>query len=97
MSVFHSPLSGIIYVIDGLLEIYLWIVIIRTILSWVRPNPFNPVVRFIYRIVDPVTYKITRILPTRIGMFDMAPFVVILIIILLQHLLSRIAVMGIAP
>lgn len=87
MFVFGNLLNGIAYVVNMVLELYLWIVIIRTILSWIRPNPFNPLVRIIYGLVDPVTYRLSRILPTRIGMFDIAPFVVILIIIFLQKFL----------
>ena len=97
MSAFSSPLSGVLYIIDWLLQIYLWIVIIRAVLSWVRPNPYNPLVRFIYRAVDPVTYRISRLIPTRVGMFDIAPFILVLAIVLLQHLLLRISVIGIAP
>ena len=87
MFVFGNFLGGIAYVVNMLLEIYLWVVIIRTILSWIRPNPFNPLVRIIYGLVDPITYRLSRLLPTRIGMFDIAPFVVILIIIFLQRFL----------
>lgn len=87
MFIVGNLFSGIAYVLNLLLEIYLWVVIIRTILSWIRPNPFNPLVRIIYGAVDPVTYRISRLLPTRIGMFDIAPFVVILIIIFLQRFL----------
>ncbi|MDR2017707.1 MAG: YggT family protein [Syntrophobacterales bacterium] len=89
MFVFGNLLSGIAYIVNLLFEIYLWMVIIRTILSWIRPNPYHPLVRIIYGAVDPVTYRISKLLPMRAGMFDMAPFVVILIIIFLQHFLVR--------
>ena len=89
MFIVGNLFSGIGYVLNLLLEMYLWVVIIRTILSWIRPNPFNPLVRIIYGMVDPVTYRISRLLPTRIGMFDIAPFVLILIIIFLQRFLVR--------
>jgi YggT family protein len=84
MFIFGNFLHGVAYVVNMLLEIYLWLVIIRTILSWIRPNPYNPLVRIIYGAVDPVTYRISRLFPTRIGMFDVAPFIVILVIIFLQ-------------
>jgi YggT family protein len=84
MFIFGNFLHGVAYVVNMLLEIYLWVVIIRTILSWIRPNPYNPLVRIIYGLVDPVTYRISRLFPTRIGMFDVAPFIVILVIIFLQ-------------
>jgi YggT family protein len=84
MFVLGNFLHGVAYVVNMLLEIYLWVVIIRTILSWIRPNPYNPLVRIICGMVDPITYRISRILPTRIGMFDIAPFLVIIVIIFLQ-------------
>ncbi len=84
MFIVGNFLNGAAYVMNILLEMYLWVVIIRTILSWIRPNPYNPLVRIIYGVVDPVTYRISRIFPTRIGMFDVAPFIIILIVIFLQ-------------
>jgi YggT family protein len=87
MFVFGNLFSGIAHVVDFLLNIYMWVVFIRVILSWIRPDPSNPFVRFICGVVDPVTYRISRLFPTRIGMFDMAPFVIILIILFLQYFL----------
>ncbi len=77
-------INGIAYVINILLEVYIWIIIIRAILSWTRPNPLNPFVRTIYRLVDPVTYKMSRMFPTRIGMLDLAPFILILAALFVQ-------------
>lgn len=82
-------LEGIGRVLDVALEIYMWIVILRAILSWVQPNPYNPVVRFVYRLVDPVTYQLSRILPTRIGMIDMSAFLLILAIYLVRLVVVR--------
>jgi YggT family protein len=87
MFVFGNFISGIAYVLNMLLEAYMWIIIIRAVLSWIRPNPLNPLVRIIYGLVDPVTYKMSRMFPTRIGMFDLAPFILILIVIFLQRFL----------
>jgi len=88
-SVGHSGIN-ILYVVNALLEIYLWIVIIRALLSWVRPNPYNPVVRFISQLVDPITDRISRLIPTRIGMVNIAPLILILIIILFQRVLLKV-------
>lgn len=86
--------SGIVLVwfvkiINGALTIYFWVIFARALFSWIRPNPFNPVVRIVYRLVDPVTRLISRIVPTRFGMVDVAPFFLMLIIIFLQELLTR--------
>jgi YggT family protein len=87
MFVFGNVISGIAYILNILLEIYMWVIIIRAILSWIRPNPLNPFVRIIYGLVDPITYRMSRMFPTRIGMVDLAPFILILIAIFLQKFL----------
>ena len=69
------------------LNIYMWIIIIRALLSWVNPDPYNPIVMFLYRITEPVLSFVRRKLP--IGSFgiDFSPMIVILIIWLLQEFL----------
>lgn len=89
MFVFGNLFSTIAHILDILLEVYMWVVIVRAILSWINPNPYNPLVRIIYGLVDPVTYRISRFFPTRIGMIDIAPFLLLLIIIFLQKFIVR--------
>ena len=66
------------------LTIYMWIIIGSAIISWVNPDPYNPIVRFLYATTEPVLYRIRRILPTNFGGFDFSPIIVILAIIFLQ-------------
>jgi YggT family protein len=80
-------LIAIAKLLGGLLWAYMWIVIIRALLSWVRPDPYNPIVRFINGLVDPVSYRISRIMPTRVGMMDLSPLILIVIISFLQYFL----------
>jgi len=87
MFVFGNLFSGIAYILDMLLNLYFWVIFARAILSWIRPDPYNPIVRTICKLVDPVTYRISRIIPTRIGMVDIAPFVLMLAIIFAQKFL----------
>ncbi len=82
-------MTSIANILDMLLEAYLWIIIARAVLSWFRPSPYNPFVRAICRLVDPLTYRISRTFPTRIGMFDMAPFILIIMVIFIQRFLIR--------
>lgn len=89
MFVFGNLFSTIGSIINMLLTIYFWIIFARAVLSWVRPDPYNPIVRTICRLVDPVTYKISRLIPTRAGMVDFAPFILMLIIMFLQRFLVR--------
>jgi len=73
--------------VSYLLSIYTWVVIINAFLSWIRPDPYNPIVRFISRLVDPVTYRISNLIPTRVGMVDLAPLILIVLVQLLQSYL----------
>lgn len=82
-------LEGVGRVLDMALELYMWIVIVRAILSWVQPNPYNPIVRFIYGLVDPVTHRLSRLLPTRVGMIDISAFLLILAIYLVRLVVVR--------
>lgn len=69
--------------------VYFWVIFARALFSWIRPNPYNPVIRLVYRLVDPVTRRIARMLPTRIGMVDFAPFLLMIAVIFIQELLTR--------
>ena len=92
MFVFGDLLIGLGRVLGMLLNLYMWVVIARAVLSWVRPDPSNPIVRFVNNLVDPVTYRISRILPTRVGMVDISPIILIAIIWVLQEFLVRVVV-----
>ena len=96
MSMFGVLLIKLLSVVSWLLGIYIWVVIIRAVLSWVRPDPYNPVVRFICNLVDPVTYRLSRIIPTRVGMVDLSPLILIVIIQLIQSYLLPVLISGLA-
>lgn len=65
--------------IDYALEIYFFIIVGRAIISWVNPDPYNPIVRFLYNATEPVLGRIRRFIPY-MGGIDLSPIVVILII-----------------
>lgn len=84
MFVMGNILNGLAYVLDTILFIYMWLIIIRALISWVNPDPWNPIVQFLSRATDPVLYMIRRRIGG-IGMgFDFSPIVAILIIMFLQ-------------
>jgi len=89
MFVFGNLFSTIGSILNMLLTLYFWIIFARVVLSWVRPDPYNTLVRTICRLVDPVTYRISRIIPTRIGMIDFAPFILMLLIMFLKEFLVK--------
>ena len=66
-------------ILDIALNIYLWIIFARAILSWVNPDPYNPIVQFLYKVTEPVLYPIRRIMPYGVGI-DFSPLIVIIVI-----------------
>lgn len=88
MPIFSNFLFACATVIDWVLTAYMWIIIIRALLSWVSPDPYNPIVRFIDGITEPVLRPVRRRLPA-MGGFDISPVVVILAIVFLKSFLVR--------
>ena len=78
-------LMAVANVLNFVLLAFMWIVIARAILSWVNPDPYNPIVRFIHNVTEPVLYRIRRKLPFDFGGIDFSPIIVILGIIFLQN------------
>ena len=74
-------------VLDYVLIFFMWIIIARAVLSWVNPDPYNPIVRFIHNVTEPVFYRLRRFLPLSFGGMDFSPIVVILGIIFLRQFL----------
>jgi YggT family protein len=83
--------SHFILALARLLELVLWayvyLIIARAVISWVSPDPFNPIVRFLYRVTEPVLRPIRRRLPTFQMGLDLSPMIVILAIYFLQSFL----------
>jgi len=71
------------------LSLYMWIVIGRAIISWVSPDPYNPIVKFLNAVTEPVLYPIRRKIPINLGGIDFSPVLVILAIIFLQSFLVK--------
>lgn len=76
-------------ILNYLIVAYTWIIIIAALVSWVNPDPFNPIVRFLYGITEPFLGAIRRIIPLRIGMIDLTPIIAILLLQFLKIFLVR--------
>jgi len=74
-------------ILDVGLNLYIWVIIIRALLSWVSPDPYNPIVRFLYRATEPVLRPVRRWLPFGNFGIDLSPVVVIAAIMALQYFL----------
>jgi YggT family protein len=85
MFVFRQFLVAVALLVDYVLYAYMWIIIIRALISWVNPDPYNPIVRFLYQITEPVLRPIRRMLP--MTGIDFSPLIVILAIYFLQAFL----------
>jgi YggT family protein len=84
MLVFRNLLVAVATVLDYVLVFFMFITIARAVLSWVSPDPYNPIVRFIHNVTEPVLYQIRKRLPMMYGGIDFSPIIVILIIIFLR-------------
>lgn len=84
MFVFRNLLVAVATVVDYVLVFFMFITIARAVLSWVSPDPYNPIVRFIHNVTEPVLIQIRKRIPMMYGGIDFSPIVVILIIIFLR-------------
>ncbi len=84
MLVLRNLFIAVATVIDYVLVFFMFITIARAVLSWVSPDPYNPIVRFIHNITEPVLYQIRKRVPMMYGGIDFSPVIVILIIIFLR-------------
>lgn len=89
MSLLVNVAKSLLAFTDFVLTIYMWIVVGAAVVSWVNPDPSNPIVRFLYGVTEPVLYRIRRRIPTNFGGIDIAPMILILAIILIQMVVIR--------
>ncbi|KAF5083216.1 MULTISPECIES: YggT family protein [Desulfovibrio] len=93
MIVVANTMSAIALVLGSLLSLYFWIVIIAAVLTWVRPDPYNPIVRTLRALTEPVFYRVRKWLPfTYSSGMDFSPVVVLLAI----ELFNRIVITSLA-
>ncbi len=88
MFLISNFMYGIGVILSYLLTIYIWIIIIRALLSWVNPDPYNPIVQILYRLTEPILAPVRYRMPD-IGGIDASPIVLLLIIFFLQSFLVQ--------
>ena len=84
MFILGNLLQATAQVLNIVLQIYMWIIIIRALLSWVNPDPYNPVVQFLHSITEPGLYRVRQLIPMSGMGIDFSPIVVLLAIVFLQ-------------
>jgi YggT family protein len=85
MFIFGNLLRAVAYILDIVLTIYMWIVIIAALMSWVNPDPYNPIVKFLRGVTEPVFSRVRKIIGFRLGIIDISPMIVILAIIFVKY------------
>ena len=95
MNVGGSAAGALIDVLLYALRAVQWVVIIAALISWVNPDPRNPIVRFLYTVTEPLFRPFRRLVPpSRTGGIDLSPLFVILVIFLVSRFLARLAIAG---
>ena len=84
MFLISNFLLAIATVVDMILGLFLILIFIRAILSWVSPDPYNPIVRFLYSATEPLLYRVRRTIPAIAGGIDLSPLLVIAAIYFLR-------------
>ena len=90
MFALSNLLVAVAHVLDILLTILYWLILIRALISWVNPDPFNPIVQLLNNVTEPILYPIRKLLPLgfRFGI-DISPIIAFLAIIFLKSFLVR--------
>lgn len=84
MFVLSNFLIALAELVGAVLSIYWWIIVASAVVTWVNPDPYNPIVRFLRSATDPVLYRVRRVLPVVFGGVDFSPLVVLLALQFLQ-------------
>ena len=78
MSAGSELIIGLLQIFNGLIWIYMWVIIIAALLSWVKPDPYNPIVQFLYRVTQPAYVLVRRTIPSSFNGIDLAPLIIII-------------------
>jgi len=89
MFVLGDFIIAVARVLSIILNVYMWIVIIAAVISWVNPDPYNPIIRFLHAVTEPAFRPIRRLIGYRLGPIDISPLIVILVIIFAQSFLIK--------
>ena len=90
MNVGSAFTAAVLDVIFAILSVIQWLIIIAAVISWVNPDPRNPIVQFLYRSTEPLLRPFRRLLPPgRTGGIDFSPLLVILVILFIRTFLAR--------
>ncbi len=90
-------ISGLGGIVHSLLTVYIWIVIIGALLTWVRPDPYNPIVQIIYRLTEPAYRALRRLMPTVFNGLDLSPVILIVLLNVIDVILINVINAAVMP
>lgn len=77
MSILVDIVHGLGSILVGVINVYIWVIIISALLSFVNPDPFNPIVQMLYRLTNPAYIFVRRFIRTNFNGIDLAPFIIV--------------------
>ncbi|HXN07585.1 MAG TPA: YggT family protein [Nitrospiria bacterium] len=89
MFVMGNFIRSIAIVLDYVLQIYTYIIVARALVSWVNPDPYNPIVQFLHKVTEPVLAPFRQLTGTYRTGIDLSPILVILVIFFLRSFLVQ--------
>jgi len=88
MNIFIEIFQGIGSIAISLINVYIWVIIIAALLSFVNPDPYNPIVQFLYRVTNPAYDAVRKYITTNVGGIDLAPLIIVIGLQVLMVILS---------
>lgn len=82
-------ISSVLTIVLSVIFLYRWVIIISAILTWVKPDPYNPIVQMLYRLTEPAYAFVRKYIPTVFGGMDLAPIILIFALIFLETFLKN--------
>ena len=82
-------ISSVLTIVLSVIFLYKWVIIISAILTWVKPDPYNPIVQMLYRLTEPAYAFVRKYIPTVFGGMDLAPIILIFALIFLETFLKN--------
>jgi YggT family protein len=90
MFVLSNFLAALAQILNILLTIFYWLILIRALISWVNPDPYNPIVQFLNNVTEPVLHPIRKMLPFRFKLaIDISPLIAFFLIMFLRYFLVK--------
>ncbi len=89
MFVLANFIGAVATILNVVVTILIWLIIISAVISWVNPDPYNPIVQFLYRTTEPILRPIRRLIPIRGVPIDFSPMIAILILIFLRFFVIK--------